>query len=102
MISAEFSRLIDRATFNESTGWWFGRCPAHKDDSPSFEFRDGAAAIILKCFRGCTRAEIIAALNLTEDAVRLTADLRSAKKAGLTVESLAASKGFAVDYLASL
>lgn len=46
------------------------QCPAHHDGTPSLSIRDmpdGMAA--LKCFRGCTTAEVLAALHLSRRAL---------------------------------
>ena len=43
--------------------WWQCRCPAHEDSSPSFSFRDGDRALIVKCFSGCDKKDIFRALR---------------------------------------
>lgn len=47
-----------------NNGWYNGLCPAHKDTAPSFGIKerpDGSFAV--KCQKGCTRSDIIAALE---------------------------------------
>lgn len=43
---------------------WVARCPAHDDRSPSLSIREGERGILLKCWAGCTLAEICAALGI--------------------------------------
>jgi putative DNA primase/helicase len=49
-------------------GQWRGgrgmaRCPCHDDKRPSFLVKDGHTAPLFKCFAGCNRREIVAALR---------------------------------------
>jgi len=49
-------------------GTWRGtrgecRCPAHDDGSPSLSVRLGDTAILFHCFAGCTRVEVMKALE---------------------------------------
>ena len=102
MNAADFARRIESSSPPTSpNGWWSGCCPAHDDREPSFGWKDGDIAVVMKCQAGCERAAILKALQLTEADMRLT-DLRPAKAPGLTVESLGDAKGFTVDYLQSL
>lgn len=39
------------------------RCPAHNDRTPSLSVRDGADGVLLTCFSGCDRRDVIAALR---------------------------------------
>jgi len=95
MTSAEFAKRIEQAKEPYSPdGWWSGRCPAHDDENPSLGWKDGDKKIGIKCQAGCTRGQVLAALNLTEDDTRLAG--------ALTVERLAEAKGFTADYLRSL
>lgn len=46
-------------------GQWSARCPAHADKSPSLSIRENAdGAVLLRCFGGCSAAEIVAAIGL--------------------------------------
>ena len=38
-------------------------CPRHDDQTPSFSVRDGTRALLVTCFAGCPRAEVIAVLR---------------------------------------
>lgn len=40
------------------------RCPAHPDRTPSLTVREGEKGILVKCFAGCTLAEIAGSLGL--------------------------------------
>lgn len=43
---------------------WIARCPAHDDRNPSLSIAEGKdGRLLLKCFRGCTFEEVIAALD---------------------------------------
>ncbi len=44
---------------------WTSKCPAHADRHPSLSIREGERGLLLKCWAGCTLAEILTALNLT-------------------------------------
>lgn len=46
-------------------GRYAARCPAHIDRSPSLSISEGDKGLLLRCFAGCTVAEISAALGLT-------------------------------------
>lgn len=43
---------------------WIARCPAHDDRHPSLSISHGDKCILVKCWTGCTLAEITAALRL--------------------------------------
>ena len=45
-------------------GRWAARCPAHDDKSPSLAIMEGDRGLLLKCWAGCTLAEITAALGI--------------------------------------
>ena len=60
-------RLLDRLSGIKQTRphRWQARCPAHDDRSPSLvitEVEDGT--ILLKCWAGCSAAEVVAAIGL--------------------------------------
>jgi hypothetical protein len=46
-------------------GRYAARCPAHGDTTPSLSISEGESAVLVRCFAGCTVAEISAALGLT-------------------------------------
>ena len=41
-------------------------CPAHSDKHPSLQITEGERGLLLKCWSGCTLAEICASLQLTQ------------------------------------
>jgi len=46
-------------------GQWLACCSAHDDRNPSLSIREtDDGTVLLKCWSGCTAAEIVAALNL--------------------------------------
>lgn len=46
-------------------GRWLARCPAHDDRHPSLSIRETAAGVVLvKCWTGCSAAEVVAAVDL--------------------------------------
>ena len=43
---------------------WMARCPAHPDTTPSLSINETPAGkVLVKCFAGCSQAEVIAALR---------------------------------------
>lgn len=42
---------------------WVARCPAHADNDPSLSVREGDRGILLKCWAGCSYAEVLAAIG---------------------------------------
>jgi energy-coupling factor transporter ATP-binding protein EcfA2 len=44
-------------------GYWLGRCPAHDDSTPSFSIREFEGRPVFRCFSGCSREGIGAALK---------------------------------------
>jgi hypothetical protein len=59
-----FTSLLD-GTKQTSRGWAF-QCPAHADRHPSGAATEGEdGRILVKCWAGCTAAEIVAAMGLT-------------------------------------
>ena len=65
-------------------GHWIAACPAHDDKSPSLairELEDGR--LLIRCFAGCSAAEILAAVGLTLQDLfpeRLTASSSAAER----------------------
>lgn len=44
---------------------WLAKCPAHKDKRPSLSVREAdSGAVLVKCWTGCTVAEIAGAVGL--------------------------------------
>jgi putative DNA primase/helicase len=43
--------------------WWRCRCPAHASRGPTLALRDGERGLIVHCFAGCSRHEILAELR---------------------------------------
>lgn len=85
------------------------QCPAHRDGSPSLSVRCGRdGQPVLKCFGGCTLAEILAALRCARQRLNTPAPLAPAAYAamvGLTIdfppvelrEGHPASRGFRLE-----
>jgi putative DNA primase/helicase len=46
-----------------SGDWWRCRCPVHGSEGSTLALRDGDRALIVKCFAGCCRGDILAALR---------------------------------------
>ena len=50
---------------SDGKGGWMACCPAHDDHNPSMHVNVGAdGRILVKCYAGCTTADIVAALRL--------------------------------------
>jgi hypothetical protein len=45
---------------------YMATCPAHSDKHPSLQITEGERGLLLKCWSGCTLAEICASLQLTQ------------------------------------
>ncbi|MCI0654836.1 MAG: hypothetical protein L0Y39_10215 [Methylococcaceae bacterium] len=44
---------------------WIGRCPSHDDKRPSLAIREiEGGTLLLKCFAGCSAADIVQAVGL--------------------------------------
>ena len=57
-----------RALLTNLDGHWSGsggmcRCPAHDDRTPSLSIKVGKKALLFKCFAGCSRSEVMAAIR---------------------------------------
>ena len=68
MNADEFAHHVQRA--KKRSGWYTGLCPAHNDRNPSLSWKDsttGREGVSVKCFTGCSREEILSALNLKEE-----------------------------------
>ena len=42
---------------------WIACCPAHDDRTPSLSIADGEKGVVVKCFAGCSQADVIDALK---------------------------------------
>jgi len=42
---------------------WLVRCPSHPDHTPSLSIRIGEKSLLVNCFAGCSREDVIAALR---------------------------------------
>lgn len=61
-------KLLDRLDAVKETGpdRWTARCPAHDDRHPSLSVRElPDGTILVKCFPGCSAAEVVAAVGLS-------------------------------------
>ncbi|WP_291862488.1 DNA primase [Accumulibacter sp.] len=62
-------QLLDRVK-RTGPGTWTARCPAHADRSPSLSIRElDDARVMLHCHAGCDVQEVLAAVDLTFDAL---------------------------------
>lgn len=62
-IDTVISRL-DKVKAN-GAGKWLACCPAHDDKTPSLSIKEGEdGTVLLKCWAGCTAAEITGAIGL--------------------------------------
>src|SRR5690349_20064020 len=98
MESAELAQRYfpDATRPRDADGWWSTKpCPVEHEnpETDNLTFRDGDKAIMLKCFKGCSREDIIEALGLAKEDLLLDA---------LTLDELAYMKGFESDYLRGL
>jgi hypothetical protein len=59
--------LLDRldGLTERGPGQWVAKCPAHDDRNPSLSIRETSdGTVLLKCWSGCTAAEVVAAVGL--------------------------------------
>jgi putative DNA primase/helicase len=61
-LAAELARAIDPKARGHGAAWAV-RCPVHHDTVPSLSIRDGARGVLLTCFAGCARSDIVAELK---------------------------------------
>jgi hypothetical protein len=110
--------LLERVT--KSPNGWSARCPAHEDKHPSLSVaaaEDGG--VLVHCFAGCPRDEIVSALGLHERDLQPRRPKASPRggsgrpvstgvtaadpdKVGLTLADLAAAKRLPIEFLRSL
>jgi hypothetical protein len=67
MSAADFADLITGAKPNGRG--YTGCCPAHDDTRPSLAWADGETGLVVTCHRGCTHAQICAALGIPVSAL---------------------------------
>jgi hypothetical protein len=61
MTAAEIAAALGAA--RRSGGWWRCLCPAHSSRGATLAIRDGDRGLIAKCFAGCDRRDVLAALK---------------------------------------
>ena len=61
MSAAEIAVALGGA--HRSGAWWRCRCPAHDSRGATLAIRDGERGLIAKCFAGCDRRQVLAALR---------------------------------------
>jgi putative DNA primase/helicase len=101
MTAGEFRDHFKKVSPTAKPGKWSALCPAHDDHVPSLEISHAEKRSFVKCFVGCDEAAILAAAGLTTEDVWYAPKPTKAPKA-LTIEALAAAKGFSVEFLKSL
>ena len=58
--------LVDLLSAKRNGAGWIAKCPTHEDRQPSLSIHEGAdGRVLLKCFAGCTTANLVAAIGLT-------------------------------------
>jgi hypothetical protein len=63
LAAAWVSQQLGGASEANSAGWYRCSCPAHAGDAAdTLSLRDGPSGLIVKCFKGCTRAEVRTAI----------------------------------------
>ncbi|HEY9793693.1 MAG TPA: hypothetical protein V6D22_25070 [Candidatus Obscuribacterales bacterium] len=60
--AAEVARMLEERPKKSGSGWLV-RCPAHEDDRASLKIHDGDQRLLVTCFAGCARTEILKALR---------------------------------------
>jgi DNA primase len=64
MNAAEFLSRLDGV--QQRGARWSARCPAHNDTSPSLSVSEGERGLLVKCWAGCTVAEICGAIGIEQ------------------------------------
>lgn len=83
---------------------WVACCPAHEDSTPSLSINDGEKGPVFKCHAGCTQDAVVNAIEALGVAIRKPKTNGNGvhhDQPTLTLESLAAAKGLALDTLTS-
>lgn len=68
MTLQEFIQLAEQAKLQprqRANGEWRMHCPAHHDDNPSLDIREGERGLLLQCRAGCSVEAICAALGIS-------------------------------------
>ncbi|MEM3147127.1 MAG: hypothetical protein QXY94_06220, partial [Archaeoglobaceae archaeon] len=68
MTLREFIQLAKQAGLKprqRANGEWRMRCPAHKDETPSLDVREGEKGLLLQCRAGCSVEAICSALSIS-------------------------------------
>ena len=59
------NHLLERlASVRRAGRGWVAKCPAHDDKTPSLNIREGEKGLLIKCWTGCSLADICAALGI--------------------------------------
>jgi putative DNA primase/helicase len=61
MRAAEIAAALGGA--HRSGAWWRCRCPAHASRGPTLALRNGERGLIIKCWAGCDRRDVLAELR---------------------------------------
>ncbi len=110
--------VLDRLdNVRQNGSGWTGRCPAHEDRQNSLSIAEGTnGRVLMKCFRGCTFVEIVAAMKLEppdlfpadgggqggDPRPRSGREHSNADSGGLTLGEYAEAKGLPEAFLRSL
>jgi hypothetical protein len=62
MTASQISKLLRGKRIGH--GRYLAKCPAHPDNHPSLNIRDGKKCVLLKCWPGCTPEQIVSAMGL--------------------------------------
>jgi|GEM_PF-1766746 len=63
----EFLEIAERAGLQprqRANGEWRMKCPAHEDDNPSLDIREGERGLLLQCRAGCSVEAVCSALGI--------------------------------------
>ena len=61
MTAADFAALLDGA---DRGAYWTARCPAHTDTDPSLKIQQGDSGVLIHCWAGCRKDDILEAMGL--------------------------------------
>ncbi len=74
------------------TGGYLVRCPCHDDTTASLSLRAGRQAILVRCFAGCSRDEVLAQLrNRSLSSTQGSSPSRASDRSSKDVESIVAA-----------
>ncbi|MDW3096536.1 MAG: toprim domain-containing protein [Alphaproteobacteria bacterium] len=60
---SEAARIAAALGGKKTSNGFMARCPAHEDKTPSLSIADGHSGTVLRCFAGCSQAEVMGALR---------------------------------------